>query len=150
MAQDIVLDSKEWDKFLGRITANSEKLVKLLQVAASTIGFGDIVKHFDAEAGPDGPWAQWSERTRAAYNARGMGGNKILQFTGRLRQSILPQQGRADIVGVDSVRMYAGTVYSRTHDEGDSDRNIPQREFMWLSDKAQQVMAEMIRDQLDK
>lgn len=153
MAQDVVLDSKEWDEFLKKVKANSQKLVRFLQVAANTIGFGDIVKHFDQESGPGGHWAERLPKTQAAYDRIGgtyRSSNKILQLTGRLRQSILPQEGRSQIVGIDMVRMYAGTAYSRTHDEGDPSRNMPKREFMWLSDKAQQVMAEMIRDQLDK
>lgn len=136
MAFDVKLDLGEWVHAFALIADNTSKIKNHLQAAANTIGFRDIVGHFDDEMSPDGKWEPRSQKTNEAYDKRGgayRSSNKLLQLTGELRKSIIPGTGQSKIIGQGSVKMFAGTDYSRTHDEGDSSRNIPQREFMWIS-----------------
>jgi len=136
--KELVLDAKEWDEFFRKLKGNTAKAAKFLKVAASTEGFRDIVDHFDKESGPGGGWKELKVPRSG----------KILQLTGRLRQSILPESGGVREAGDQAVIMYSNVIYGRTHDQGDPGRNIPQREFMWLSGKAQQAMANMVRSLL--
>lgn len=140
MEKGLELNIQEWDMFIARLKGNASKFNKFLQVAANTVGFADIIDHFSSETSPQGPWKEL-KRPRSG---------KILQLTGRLRGSVLPGAGGTEVMGQNAVRMFSNVEYSRTHDEGDESRNIPQREFMWLSDKAQQAMVNMMRDMLLK
>lgn len=135
-SKDIELVVDNWEIFFAKLKGNTQKFTKFLQVAASTEGFRDIINHFKEESGPSGGWKEL-KKPRSG---------KILQLTGRLRGSILPDTGGTEIMGNNAVRMFSNVEYSRTHDLGDPSRNIPQREFMWLSNKAQQAMADMIID----
>jgi len=161
MAGEIHLDVSAWDQFLGRLSGNVRKATEILKVACSTIGFADIIGHFDDESGPDGPWPKRSANTDRIYDLIGSGklraprggragsyssSNKLLQLTGKLRQTLNPGRGGVRVVGTAAVKMLAGTNYSRKHDEGDPSSYLPKREFMWLSGKGQQLMANFVRD----
>lgn len=69
--------------------------------------------------------------------------NKLLQLTGYLRQrSVL--QPRLDMVGADTLRVMSMVDYSGVHDEGSKSRNIPQRQFMYLSEQGEELMLKAI------
>lgn len=159
MAQQLKLDNTEWMKFLDTVSSNTRRVIEYLKAAASTIGFSDIISHFNTESGPGGSWPKRSPETDRIYDLIGAGklapprgfragsfssSNKLLQLTGKMRQSVMPGRGGIKVVSGNSIRMSAGTNYSAKHDEGGG--RTPQREFMWLSDKAQQLMANFVRD----
>jgi len=151
MGVDVAVDLSEWSSYLKSVDSNLSKVTQHLKAAANTIGFRDIVGHFDDEMGPDGGWEPRSQKTNEAYDKRGgayRSSNKLLQLTGNLRKSIVPGSGKSKIIGQGSVEMFAGTIYSKTHDEGDSTRNIPKREFMWISPKSQQDIANYLIEKI--
>lgn len=139
MAGEVSFDDKEWRDMLETINKNVKDPKPVLRAAFGTRGFKDIIDHFQAERGPDGMWAEWAESTKAKR-----GNGKKLQDTGNLRQNFLP--GNIRDSGRDSIVFFNSTPYAATHDLGNSSRNIPQREFMYLSDKAQEDMLKIILD----
>lgn len=132
------IDDRQWRLFLGRLGDNIKDKAKLLTVAAKTHGFADIMRHFKNESGPDGGWQNLAPSTIAARK-KGGGGAKILQDTGRLRSSIAAKSTRRR--GRDSVEMFSSVRYSGKHDRG---IDVPRREFMWLSERAQELMAQTV------
>ena len=81
-------------------------------------GHADVIDHFQKEAGPSSSWANTKR------------GGKILQDTGRLKQSIRTSYSKR----IAQVR--TNMEYAATHNFGFKKKNIPQREFMYLSKKA--------------
>lgn len=151
MAQEVILNDKEWRDFLKSALAKSQDFGKYLMAAANIFGFKDVIDHFDREQGPEGPWPARSEATNRAYDIMGgsySSSNKLLQLTGRLRGSFLPGSSYIKQMNRLSVKLYSDPTveYARVHDEGSN--NIPQREFMWLSDNAKEMILTMLLDQL--
>lgn len=166
MSAAITFDRKEWEVFINSFLKNATDPGKnFLSVAFNTAGIRDIVQHFDDERGPDGRWAPWTpeykkrryasaerratKRARAKAEAKGkpVGAlEKILQLTGTLRKSVLPAnlRNQQERRGRTQIAIYSPVEYSGQHDEGDPKKNLPQREFMWISDKAQEAMANIV------
>ena len=105
---------------------------RIWQVIANQ-GHGDIMDHFAKEEGPGG--SKWTDFGRGKYSTRrsARGGNMLLQDTGRLRGSI-----RAKGYG-SNARIQTGANYAGYHNSGT--KRIPKRTFMWISEKAQDLMA---------
>ena len=139
MAGEVTFDDREWQKMLNTINKNVTNPKPFLKAAFGTRGFKDIIDHFQNERGPDGAWAEWAESTKAKR-----GNGKKLQDTGNLRQNFLP--GNIRDQGKNSIVFFNSTPYASTHDLGNPNRNIPQREFMYLSNKAQEDMLKIILD----
>lgn len=151
MSETVVeLDTAEWDRFLEAVTMNLGRAQAILRVAAQAYAFQDIIQHFADESGPDGAWKPWSDVTRAIYEKKGWSGNKLLQATGKLRQSLLPGQGKIADEGSDAVRLFSNVEYSAIHNYGGPfmawgrPAVMPKREFMWLSDDVQDKMLNTI------
>jgi phage gpG-like protein len=103
----------------------------------SAIVFRDVMDHFAQEQGPEGKWAPWSPKYRRHMHSIGKGGNKILQDSGRLRQSFNMAKWKTTgdgIVWFNNAKTKSGAPYAKIHDEGG--KYHPQREFMFLSNKA--------------
>ena len=137
---EIVFDNKEalellrgMSKRIDQITEHDKKVVGLL----SAIVYRDIIDHFSTETGPEGPWKPWSDSYQRFMASIGKGGNKILQDTGRLRNSFKPANVRSTSEGLlwfNDAKLSSGFPYALAHDEGFG--RLRQRQFMWLSDKA--------------
>lgn len=124
----------------------------------SSVVFKDIIRHFEDEKGPKGKWAPWSKSYRDAINRtvafRYFRGRivpitdpdqlkkfppprkpgKILQATGRMRNSLMPQNYKVLSDGLlfyNKAKTKDGFPYAKAHDEGGP--KLPQRKFMWLS-----------------
>lgn len=115
-------------------------------IIASTV-FKDILAHFDQEQGPDGQWKGWSSIYAEHMATIGKAGNKILQDSGRLRNSFRPGNMRFEgnalgggIVFFNPAQTSEGFPYAAAHDEGGE--KLPQREFMWLSEIAMEEIGE--------
>lgn len=136
----VVFESKEVLELLGglskrvdQITDHDKKVIGLL----SSIVYRDIIDHFSTESGPDGPWKPWSDRYQAFMADIGKSGNKILQDTGRLRNSFKPTNVRSTSEGLlwfNDAKLPNGYPYAFAHDVGYG--RVPQRQFMWLSNQA--------------
>jgi phage virion morphogenesis protein len=103
------------------------------------------MRHFDMESGPDGKWEPLSDSTLARKRAgRGSGSPKILQDTGRMKNSIMPSSDKNGAY----VSTGSNVKYAPYHQEGT--KNIPQREYMWLSDEFIDDMSKIYLDGLIK
>lgn len=152
---EVVLDMSNWDTFMAEMFGRIQRPLQLLKAAAEAFAFQDIIEHFRNEEGPSGHWPARAESTQRAYAMIQSGqwkppsgysagsfspSNKLLQLTGFLRQSIVPQNTTP--YGRDAIKIFSTDKKSGAHDAGT--RNIPQRQFMWLSDNVQEKMASAI------
>ncbi len=137
---EMSFDSAEIQRFLGDISNNLKSVVggkKKWLGGVSSIVFRDVMDHFEKEKGESGKWEPWSEVYRQHMDRIGRGGNKILQFNGRLRQNFKPQNVRSSSKGFswfNDAKTKSGYAYAAGHDEGDG--KLPERSFMWLSDQS--------------
>jgi hypothetical protein len=109
----------------------------------SAVVFKDVIKHFEQEQGSEGKWQQWSDSYRVHMEEIGKSGNKILQFTGRLRNNFKPQnvkKSREGFVWYNDAKTSNGFPYAFAHNEGGD--ILPKRDFMWLSDSAIEEMSQ--------
>lgn len=134
MAGEVSFDDKEWQEMIREIEKNVKDPKPVLRAAFGTRGFRDIIQHFENEESPEGNWIP----SKRAMREHG----KTLQDTGRLRGGFSP--GNIKDKGRDAIVFFNPVPYSAQHDEGTE--TIPQREFMWLSDEAQEDMLKIILD----
>lgn len=157
---DATLDISEWDTFLTQLSGRYKNASAYLKLAIETKGRQDVLDHFREQKGPDGPWKPRSAKTQEAYAnyasgkwklPKGSGhmakynpSNLLLILSGRLRGSIQPsgQDGGVRVIGPDAVMLYSAVEYSRAHDQGVPGR-LPKREFMYLSEKGRESVAEV-------
>jgi phage gpG-like protein len=141
-----LFEGKEAEEFLDHLREKYQTISrgsKALAGILATPVFRDVVKHFEEERGPEGGWPEWSSVYAEHMDKIGKGGNKILQDTGRLRQSYMISNYRASSEGVvfyNPAKTKGGFPYAQAHDEGGG--KLPQRKFMWLSDVAMESVAE--------
>lgn len=155
MAATIVkLDARPWLNFIDRLHILLKNPQPILRAAFATVGFRDIIKHFQEEKGSEGKWKKRSASTQAAYKRLGKKNrtfnpsNKLLQLTGDLRKAFLP--GNIENKGRDAILFFNPTPYAAVHDKGSKKQGIPQRDFMYLSEKAQDKMLDVILDRFLK
>lgn len=149
MADKVELDTKEWNDFLSKMKGKLGDISKYLIAGANTFGFSDVIDHFSKEEGPDGGWKDRKDLTNKRYDIMGgshRSSNKLLQLTGRLRGSLLPNAGQVRRKDKLSVEMVTNVEYAHRHDAGTF--GMPKREFLWLSDKAKGLMLDLIMDKL--
>ena len=118
---------------LKEVKGSEKKFVGLL----SAIVFKDVISHFEKQEGSAGAWKTWSVSYFDHLEKIGRSGNKILQFTGRLRQNFKPGNYRGTAEGpmwFNDAHTDKGFPYAAAHDEGGD--TLPKRDFMWLSDDA--------------
>lgn len=137
-----IFEGKEAEEFLAKLEEKRKRVSnadKQLLALLTSIAFRDVQDHFDNEQGSGEPWAPWSEAYRAYMNRIGKGSNNLLRDTGALRNAFAPatQQNMGEFQWINPL------PYSATHNYGDKARNIPQREFMWMSNDALENAAEI-------
>ena len=147
MATEVEFESEELKRFLRSfrqklsMIANGERKYAALM---SAIVYQDIVSHFEKEQGSEGKWKEWSKSYRNYLEKIDKSGNKILQFTGRLRQNFKPQNVRSQNEGLlwynDAKVKGSDFPYAFAHNEGGP--ILPKRDFMWLSDNAIEKMSQ--------
>lgn len=139
-------DDQEVKEFLSQLDSRLKKIKNgFAQYAGllSAIVYQDIIKHFEEEQGSGGPWEKWSTFYMEQMKLENKSGNKILQDTGRLRNSFTPQKYRKTSAGLlwyNNAKTKSGFPYAAAHDEGGS--RLPKRDFMWLSSKAMDKISE--------
>lgn len=131
---DVSFEAKEWEDFIKKINASVKDPRPLLKTAFSTRGFRDVIQHFEQERGPD---STWKKSKRAERD-----GGKTLQDTGNLRNGFLPSN--VENKDKNSIVFFNNVPYAAQHDLGEN--NMPQREFMYLTDDAQEDMLNIILD----
>ena len=124
---------------LAWIKNGERKFVGLL----SAIVFKDVQAHFKNQEDPEGPWADWSPSYEAHLKSIGrFKRQRMLQFSGRLRQNFKPTDVRntgQDLTWFNDAQTQSGFPYAYAHNKGGP--QLPQREFMWLSDAAAEDMS---------
>src|SRR3990167_3724406 len=94
----VFADSKEAQAWLRKLEAKVKRTkdgAKEFAGLVSAVVFRDIQDHFQDERGSGGAWKAWSDAYQDHMERIGKGGNKILQDSGRLRQSFTPSSYRA-------------------------------------------------------
>jgi len=140
MAAEFIFEDKQVKDFISAIAKNMSHVqgVKKEYVGLlSALVIKDVDDHFAKEEGPKGKWQPWSDIYRKHMNRTGNGGRGLLKFSGRLRQNFKPTDYKKSSEGVmwfNNAKTKSGYPYAAGHDEGDG--KLPQREFMYLSDKA--------------
>ena len=120
---------KDIDKNVDRVKSVKNEYIGLL----SAIVYKDVIKHFESEEGSSGPWAKWSSSYKDKMKEEGKDGNKILQDSGRLRNTFSPKKYRkvsGGILWFNNAEV-KGFPYAFAHDEGG--KKLPKRDCMWLS-----------------
>lgn len=145
--QEVEFDDKEVAQFLRQVAKNMKNPGKIDAVvgAFSAIVFADVMDHFRTEKGPNEKWQAWSKMYAEHMKKIGRGNNKKLQFSGRLRGTFKPESRRVTPTSFNwfnNAKTKSGYPYAWGHDSGDGKQ--PQREFMWLSDKAFGKMEDVI------
>ena len=140
MAFEVEFTNEQVSKMLTdmnrRVDDFKHKRKPVLGLLSANI-FADIMEHFQHETGETSRWKKWSDSYDKAMKARGRGGNKILQDSGRLRQTFKPTSYRVMGDGVmwyNNAKTKDGAPYAYYHNEGG--KKLPKREFMWLSQRA--------------
>lgn len=114
-----LMDPKRWKRALKALVA--------------TVGFKDVVKHFQDQRGEDGRWPKLNP-SYARWKRR-QGKTKMLVLSGQLRQGFLPSN--ITDAGRMGVALFNPVEYSGKHDRGEG---VPKRQFMWLSRSAMDLM----------
>jgi len=146
MATEVIFEDKDIQNFLKNIDRRLKDVGdgkrKYLGILGAIV-FRDVMEHFEKEEGPDGKWKPWSDVYKKHMQRTGKSGNKILQFNGRLRQNFKPTNVKSSSEGIswfNNAKTSTGFPYAAAHDEGGG--SLPQREFMWASEKAVNDMAD--------
>lgn len=146
-AIDLKIDDKKVQKWLKSMEKNWDSIEKktspFVDGVLGVFVFQDVISHFEKEQGSGGGWKAWSKIYAEHMAKRGKGGNKILQDSGRLRQSFQAGQWRKKPGAVEwynPAKTKGGFPYAAAHDEGGP--KLPKRDFMWLSNTAMKKIAE--------
>jgi len=134
MSGEVTFDAKEWEDMIRTIDKNVTDPKPMLRAAFGTRGFKDVIDHFQNEEGRTGSWKPSQRAIRE--------GGKTLQDTGNLRQNFNVSNIRDK--GKDAIVFFNPTPYAAQHDLGTD--KLPQREFMFLTDDAQEDMLKIILD----
>lgn len=140
-------DDKEVRDFLTQLNAKLKSIdqgQKKYAGLLSAIVFEDVAMHFQQETGSKGKWAAWSNSYRKAMESAGRGNNKILQYSGRLRQNFKPSDYRVQSDGIlwfNDAQTKSGYPYAAGHDKGTA-AGGKQRDFMYLSKRAMDKISE--------
>jgi phage gpG-like protein len=143
---EVSFDDREARAFMAGILERAKKIKGAADkyvAMLSAIVFKDVMDHFENERGEKGAWPKWSKAYTEHMKKIGRGGNKMLQFNGRLRQNFTPQkyQKKSDgILWFNNAKTRGGFPYAYGHNEGEG--KLPKRDFMWASEKAVEKMAE--------
>lgn len=147
--KEVVAFFKSLKSNLKRIDNGEKKFVGML----SAIVLSDVMDHFNKEEGSAGPWEQWSPSYQQHMQKIGRAGNKILQFSGKLRQNFKPStdyRNTSDgILWFNDAQTKGGFPYAAAHEEGGD--QLPKRDFMWLSpDGAEKISKQTLQFMLDE
>ncbi len=133
-------EDKQWQSLLKRLNVKWKDIENRKEFGGivSAIVYEDVIDHFDKEKGPNSKWSSWSDSYDKHLKSIGRGGNKILQFNGRLRQTFTPNSWKSKNDGIlffNNAKTKAGFPYAEHHDEGNSTGKGQSRSFMWFSSK---------------
>lgn len=119
---ELIFDAKELLDWSKSLSENIKRLKSFTQ-RVSNIMFADIQMHFitDQSDSKGMPWASVKKPPPSG---------SILARTGTLRQSFWTRASDT------AAEVGTNIEYARVHNFGFPQRNIPKREFMWISENA--------------
>ena len=129
------IKSQRVTELFRKLIANGQDTRPAMQSIAQMM-LESVRQNFESEGRPV-KWKPWKDATRKARARRGTVGGKILRDRGDLARSVVSKYSAHEAVVGSSL------PYALTHDQGDADRGIPQREFM-LFQKEDIIEAEAI------
>lgn len=101
----------------------------------------DVQQNFDTGATADhSPWPAHAESTVRRY-----GEHPLLVLSGALERAATEAGANhvEDVTDLGLTYGVRGLIYAATHQYGDPDRNIPEREYMAISEETADEMADM-------
>lgn len=136
-------------KGLDRLQADLKKLFpeaqkKFLKLASTAI-FKDIAKNFEAEKDSGNQkWKRfkWPDGKIRNQRPTRRGGTKLLQDTGRLKNSVLP------FVEKNAAGARTNLEYAVYHNEGT--KRIPRREFAYARPETEEKLEKYLADEIGK
>ena len=127
-------------------TLTGPKRIQLFKTL-SAIMFADVIDHFSREQSPDGKWERWKDPktgNRIGRRPTKRGGSKMLLDTGRLRGSLKPGHDQ------NEANVHTDVEYGPVQNFGSLKKDHPSREFMWLSDKAQDRIVQAVGEEVER
>jgi phage gpG-like protein len=119
-------------KVVKRRFEDMKERAKVPRFAMDVIGakaFKDVINSFSIEQNEDGgKWERWKKGSaRVSERPTKRGGSKMLQDTGKLRNSIRWAANNTE------ARVFTKTKYAKFHEYGT--KYLPIRSFMWVNAK---------------
>lgn len=159
----IEIKDKEVKKALDNLSSRLKDMKPIMQGIGAVV-LEDVQEHFRENKGSDKKWDPLSKTTidaRRKGKGKKYSGPQMLRDTGFLRNSLINSKfesvPKSGIRIVDREKVILGTTveYAAIHNFGgytgkNNKVKIPQREFMWLSQKANTKIIKMIGDVLEK
>jgi len=129
---NLALDTNDLDRLLVRLQVLADPPVdSLLEQLGADLESSTRERLSVTKTDPSGaPWLAWS----ADYAARRPTKGGLLDLTGQLVDTIAWELGDG---GVD---VGSEMVYAMTHQEGDNNRRIPQRQFLGISAEDEETL----------
>lgn len=128
------LNNKEVTDTLKRYAKEVGDLNPALRIARRML-LNAIDENFETEGLASGEkFKEWSESYKAFREKRGKTESKILHFDGNLRKSLSSKITRNELI-IGTPKEYAAA-----HNFGYAPRNLPQREFMRISEEVKNEM----------
>jgi phage gpG-like protein len=146
MFVDITIGSDDFHRAIKRIESLLEHPTPITKRVAYEVLPSAIEDNFFSEGarGEHSRWLDLSDRRVAERRAKGTWPGKILQDEGRLIDSFYPEFTET------SASISNDLVYASSMDQGDTSRNIPAREFLFLTEEDFDDIAGIVRDEVEK
>lgn len=132
----VVIDDKEVSAWIKRLKGKASRMNIFMQ-KASDIMHDDIKNHFEPTGHKSSNGKSWPE-----VKYKPTTGDLLLR-KGYLRGSIYKKFSDTN------AEVGTNMEYAATHNFGDKSRNIPKREFLWVSDKAIQMIEKTFINELE-
>lgn len=145
----IKFNDRKMKAFLKEVSSNVKDIHtkdKKFWTIMAGFALADVDRHFEKELGPKGKWKAWSRIYKKRMEKIGKGGNLILQDKGDLRKASRMadnsvRRRRGELI-YNPAKSKDGKPYAANHDQGLN--GMPQRQFMWLSQRALNNMSKAI------
>ncbi len=150
-ANEVTFDDLEARTWIQKMISEARNVNQVEEIvgAISAIVYRDVIDHFKTESEPNGPWQPWSDVYAKHMTRIKRQNNKILQFSGKLRQNFSPGDRRTNEQGIEwfnNAKTKSGYPYAWGHNYGD--KKLPQRQFMWLSQEAMDTIADIVLNKI--
>ena len=141
MSFNIKVDDKKATQLFSLISSRAKNPLKANKIIASKMR-DDVIEHFRKESDENGKWTDLKKATWAWKAKRGK--TLMLQNSGNLRERNLMEATNTKAV------VYNDLEYAKDQNYGNTDKNLPARKFLWLSDKAVKAIVKIMTNYILK